>query len=294
MTETGPIANTFLIGAQRTGTTNLAHLLGLHPDINVSKPKEPLFFTRHWERGLEWYAQHFEPGTTVRLDASTWYSVAPTPSFPEVRGEKDRPLIGVPSRIHSVCPDAKIIYIVRNPVVRTNSLFWLLRREHPDYRALGSLSEAMKSDPFLLRGSDYIGQIELYLEYFGRERVLVLVFERVIRDLRAALRICFEFLGVDPCVEIETDRSSSRNESFSYSAAGEVLRRVLLSTENLERVRRRIRRIEWMRAGERFDRLVTQSIPEISSTDRVYLQDLFRERNDRLAEFIGTDLVEWS
>ena len=64
-------ANTFLIGAQRSGTTNLAHLLGFHPRIALSEPKEPVFFTRNWDRGFGWYEERFtNRERPITLDAS--------------------------------------------------------------------------------------------------------------------------------------------------------------------------------------------------------------------------------
>ena len=68
----------YLIGAQKAGTTTLAYLLSLHPDICVARTKEPHFFTTYLYKGLDWYKSNFANyENSVCLDASTTYSMAP-------------------------------------------------------------------------------------------------------------------------------------------------------------------------------------------------------------------------
>ena len=154
-------ANTFLIGAQRSGTTNLAHLLGFHPEISLSEPKEPVFYARNWHKGFEWYAERFahkdRPGHTRRIDVVQRSADGPVPREP---GKADDAFDDIPAKIHDAAPEARFIYVVRDPVPRTNSLYWLLRHDDPGYRRFGSLRHAIETDPFMLRGSDYIGQID--------------------------------------------------------------------------------------------------------------------------------------
>jgi hypothetical protein len=49
----------YLIGAQKAGTTTLAYLLDQHPHVTVARTKEPHFFTDNWDRGLGWYKKQF-------------------------------------------------------------------------------------------------------------------------------------------------------------------------------------------------------------------------------------------
>src|SRR3954447_17800429 len=145
----------YLIGAQKAGTTTLAFLLDQHPHLSIGETKEPHFFTDHWRKGLEWYRKQFpDSANTVCLDASTSYSMAPL-----TKGWKHRdPKVyeGIPARVHSVRPDAKFIYLLRNPVDRTYSGYW------HDVR-MGVKNEpsktALQRDPFYLDVSDYHGQL---------------------------------------------------------------------------------------------------------------------------------------
>ena len=73
----------------------------------MSRQKELNFFIeeRNWPRGADWYAGHFDAEAKVRGEASPNYS-----AFPQHQG--------VPERMHSVVPDAKLIYMVRDPLER--------------------------------------------------------------------------------------------------------------------------------------------------------------------------------
>jgi hypothetical protein len=73
----------FIIGAQKAGTTTLASLLQSQNALCVSSPKEPLFFSKHYEKGTQWYETCFHhPEKSVLIDALPDYSRAPTDLFP--------------------------------------------------------------------------------------------------------------------------------------------------------------------------------------------------------------------
>ena len=51
----------FILGAAKCATTTLADLLDLHPNIRLSDPKEPDFFTGRTGRSAAWYRDRFGP-----------------------------------------------------------------------------------------------------------------------------------------------------------------------------------------------------------------------------------------
>ena len=69
--------NFLMIGAAKAGTTFLAGLLAQHPQIAISNPKEPKFFSTYWNHGWDWYRNCFvdAAGRDVLGDASTQYSI---------------------------------------------------------------------------------------------------------------------------------------------------------------------------------------------------------------------------
>ena len=131
----------------KSGTTTLCHLLGKHPDIFMSNPKEPNFFCRPdiYARGFEWYESLFEDaaGQTAIGEGSTSYTKAHL--FP-----------GVPEKIASYRPDVKLIYIVRHPLERIESQ-WTFNVIHN--QAHQSFAKTLRDDPHLINTSRYWWQI---------------------------------------------------------------------------------------------------------------------------------------
>ena len=63
----------FIIGAQKAGTTTLASLLESQSALCVSSPKEPLFFSKHYAKGTQWYETCFHhPEKSVLIDAKSY------------------------------------------------------------------------------------------------------------------------------------------------------------------------------------------------------------------------------
>jgi len=125
----------FIIGAPKAGTTSLHNYLCEHPEIQMSAVKEPNFFAPHLDPineprrvgSLDQYEQLFDPAVAVRGEASTPYSEYPLRQ-------------GVPERIHEQVPEAKFVYMVRDPVERTISHYNHLVAPQGERR---SLAEAL-------------------------------------------------------------------------------------------------------------------------------------------------------
>ncbi len=163
----------YLIGAQKAGTTTLAYLLSQHPNICVAKNKEPHYFTGNSGKNLAWYQKQFPNyENTLCIDASTSYSFAPLSSDNSYRTKNC--FHNIPQRIHSLNPNAKLIYLLREPIARTYSGYWHSFNTGREHR---SFWEAISNDYFYLDVSNYYGQLTLWLEYFPLESFLFLLFE---------------------------------------------------------------------------------------------------------------------
>ena len=179
------LPNLIIIGAQKSGTTSLHYYLGLHPEISMSKEKELEFFIeeRNWPKGLAWYKSNFVGKTQIYGESSPNYTSCFR--FP-----------GVPERMYSVIPEAKLIYIVRDPIERMISQYIHQysdeRENRPIEEALGSL----ENNQYVYR-SLYYTQLTRYLEYYPASQILVIPTEDLDNNRQAALRKVFEFLGVN-------------------------------------------------------------------------------------------------
>jgi hypothetical protein len=179
------LPNLILIGAQKCGTTSLYDYLRQHPAIFMSRTKELKFFCASEQAGRDraWYEAQFPVDRPVRGEASPQYT-----NFPFEPG--------VPARMHALLPQARLIYLVREPVARILSHYVHWIGEGQETRSLAAALADFESSPYVTR-SRYAWQLEQYLAFYPREQVLVISTEEL-RDQRAAtLRRVFQFLGVD-------------------------------------------------------------------------------------------------
>ncbi|MEL7012491.1 MAG: sulfotransferase domain-containing protein [Pseudomonadota bacterium] len=173
-----------IIGAMKSGTTTLYRHLDEHPDVDMSRDKETDFFVaeKNWSRGLDWYGRQFTRADAVRGEASPNYS-------------KSRDFPGVPERMAQVCPDAKLIYILRDPIDRAQSQF-----THSAFMGAIStdLTEFQSKHEYahILDGSRYAEQLETYLCYFRKEAILILDFADLISDPQAVMDKVTAHIGV--------------------------------------------------------------------------------------------------
>ena len=269
-----------MIGAQKCGTSGLHYYLSLHPEIAMSSPKELNFFIaeRNWDRGVEWYARHFDPDARVRGESSPNYTAYPHHA-------------GVPERMHSLIPDTRLIYLVRDPVERI-AAHWVhnyaKRREKGDVAAT-----IMHPNTTYVIRSQYYMQLRQFLNRFPAERILVLD-QHDLRHRRAeTLRTTFSFLGVDP----EFDDPGFVRERHR---TGRKHRATKLGMR-LERLGKRtfggrLPRGFWFAERLLFLRrpIDVPETPDIRDALSPEVITVLREDADRLREFTGRSFDHWS
>ncbi len=106
--------NFFIIGAPKCGTTSMAAWLGTHPQVFITNPKEPHYFSLDENNfGMPGKREEYEAlfnfvgnGRLVLGEASTWYLYSKVAI----------------SRILDYQPDAKFLAMIRNPAEMVYSL----------------------------------------------------------------------------------------------------------------------------------------------------------------------------
>lgn len=202
--------NLFLIGAMKSGSTTLHELLAAHPQICMSEPKEPCYFVdpdllkdmwpEMWRMGFwrdeQAYLDLFKakPAVLWRGESSTDYSKLPK-------------VAGVVERMAAFSPEARIVYVMRDPVKRTISHYWHMVEHRGETRAP---MEAVLGDPHYTDVSHYAMQLRPYLERFGRDHVRVLTFEELTGNPVPTVQAVYAWLGVDASY-VPADTQSARN-----------------------------------------------------------------------------------
>ena len=177
-----------VIGAMKAGTVSLGHYLDDHPSVFVARGGrfgEPNFFIaeQNWARGRGWYESLFDGagGAAAIGECSPSYTWAHV-------------YHGVPERMAQVVPDARLVYVVRDPIARMQSMYMHQvsagrERRRPEVALL---------DDRYLGPSRYGFQLAAFLDHFDRSQVLVIASE-VLRDKpREALSAVFKHVAVDP------------------------------------------------------------------------------------------------
>ncbi|MDA3935096.1 MAG: sulfotransferase [Gammaproteobacteria bacterium] len=175
-----------IIGAAKCGTTSLYLQLRQHPQVYLPDIKEPTFFSERgigtWSKGLEWYSSLFTDAADdqIRGEASTSYSKAPW------YGD-------AAEKIHQTIPEAKLIYMVRNPVSQIVSHY-----EHMLFAELvkGRLTRNLIKKNYLIRVANYREQLDCYTKLFPSTQIHVVVVESYIqKNIEAFKKIC-DFLEI--------------------------------------------------------------------------------------------------
>lgn len=276
----------YLIGAQKSGTTTLAYLLDQHPNICVAKSKEPHFFTTNWHKGISWYQEEFANyKDTICIDASTTYSMAPL-SVDNSRNTK-KYLQGVPERIYSINPNAKFIYLLRDPVERTYSAYWHYVTNGREQR---KFREAIGDDYFYLDVSNYYKQLSLWLEYFPIESFLFLLFEDMKKSPVQVAKECFKFIGVDS-KNIQVHLEEAKNQSKYVNSVGRQFNRLFKTLDYSG--------LGYLApsSGRGFIHKLTtdynKSLPKMKEKDRLFLREYFSEQKYKLELITGLPLGQW-
>ena len=156
----------FLIpGSGRAGSTFLHSCLKQHPEIFFSTIKEPSFFSKYFELGEKWYLNHFKSTRNYPIvgEASTQY-------FYREKATK---------RIYDFNPDFKLVFTIRNPVVRAYSNY---KREVQMWGESRSFEEIIKNDTRYTWPAMYYTHLSRYLKYFPKSQLYIIVFENLIKN----------------------------------------------------------------------------------------------------------------
>lgn len=208
-------ARFFIVGAAKCGTTSLDNYLGQHPDLFIAAQKECNFFSIP-EMPKQFQGSGDDVFQSNLISSSSEYERMFADALPgQLCGESSVAYLyypGVAQRIHEMCPDAKIIIMLRNPIRRAYSAYLHLVR---DGRETLNFMDGLKEEPnrqkkdyqplWMYRETGmYCDKVKRYIETFGRDNVHVLMFEDFSRNAAGAVKEVFQFLGVPTNVEINT------------------------------------------------------------------------------------------
>jgi len=210
----------FIVGAPKCGTTTLALNLDKHPDIIISNPKEPHYFSSDLDTGIsmasseEAYLKKFYPDNVddnnLLGDASVWYLYSEEAI----------------KRIKAYNSQAKIIILLRNPAKAAFSLHQQMifenQEDDMDFHSAWRKSDSrfnllkypkkMTLDPKLVAYKhvfSFYDQIKRVYRYFPEKQILILKQEDMRSNSSKILSDVFKFLNLKPINVVFTNANKS-------------------------------------------------------------------------------------
>jgi len=227
----------FGIGAGRTGTTSLYYYLDQHPSLSKSAYDELGFFDVNFHLGLHWYRSLFPSiFTKFRIKSKTNFFMTYdiTPFY--IR----RPWVA--RRMKKLFPESKLIIILRNPVDRTYSHYYLSTKSgetrtfeeviEEDMNDISEWSIDSKDDYYfatqvenskLARGF-YVEQLLVWFELFSKNQILIISSEEFASNTKNVMNDIFQFLNLP---EYEIPNIEKVNVS-KYSKMNPETRKILI------------------------------------------------------------------
>ena len=201
----------FIIGQAKAGTSALFQYLSGHPSVVPPLVKEPHYWSLYHDSGPSWYESLFprlpETSGLITGEGSVTYLTSPD----------------APGRVRQDLPGVKLIVLLREPVSRAYSQYWMHVRlgqqtasfEQVISKELACLPACPLDDPvaddgrlpdgYLTRGAA-LPHLKRWLAHFPPEQMLILRNEQLASDLPAVMHRVCRFIGVPPFVPIDRRR----------------------------------------------------------------------------------------
>ncbi len=292
----------FVVGAAKSGTTALYHYFKVHPQVFVpSAIKETNYMAFY--NGLPPLAG---PGDKIALAGQ---SITTLPEYQALyRGRKAEVAAAdvspaylyypnVPERIAKLCPTAKIVMILRNPIDCTFSMYAMMRRDGRE--PCRTFAEAFAESPARMAAGwewawDYqqgfmlADRVAAYLQAFPEQQVFIRRYEELQNHPQQFYRALNSFAGID-----DIDLGEANKRENTSPTRGQMLRKKKLGRWML----RTARVAGWLTPPALKNNLRQRFLEPpafaLTATDRRTLQAHFESEVKRLAQLLAWDLDDW-
>ncbi|NEQ09764.1 MAG: sulfotransferase domain-containing protein [Moorea sp. SIO4E2] len=203
------LPNFLIIGAQKAGTTWLAHNIREHPEVFIPGNEIHYFNkTYNLNQGIEWYKNHFADVNGEKVIGEKTPNYLWIDPLPDAQGKVYYdPLEEIPYShrlIYETLPEAKLIVVLRNPVERAIAAInhfikngAISLNDDLDELLVGDQQPLVERYGIIDMGR-YYRQLQGYYDYFDPKQMLILVFEEdIAQNSDDSLKKVCEFLEID-------------------------------------------------------------------------------------------------
>lgn len=296
-TESNGGVDFLLIGATKAGTESIYSYFRNHNNSVLVRNKQDHYFCR----GL--FGPNYGGLEKEIASLEEYVRLAPKGRGKPV-GDFDCVTLHGPvaaELIKEANPAAKIMAILRNPVDRAYSHYWMDVRECLESRSFG---EAVKEDLCKLRAKSqeycslvrlgyYSREIGRFIENFGRQQVRMWLYDDLCVDQNRVLKEMCEFIGVD---YYSPEGDTNIRENSAAVPRSRMTAALLRARQGpLRRPRQLYLKLPWALRREIKNRLLVRRIkvPPMDPATRELLREIYREDIFALQKIIGRDLTHW-
>ena len=280
------VPNFIVAGTQKAATTWLHECLNEHPEVFVPKVKEVHFFCK-------------EPCEKSKNNLGTGWYIS---QFPDNKSFKAIGEISVDymyyehiaKEIFNFNPNMKILFILRNPVDRAYSAYWMNKRQKSN---MPEFQEFIRVDHEIIDRGFYYNQIERYFEFFNKN-IKIFFYEDLLKNPEAFIKDVYSFLNVDNGFIPQTlyYKVASTRElgpligKVLYKYVAPILKKSALLTSLW-------RAVKFNTPAKRLfsvNKENTSKYKTINTNDRECLIKIYKEENKKLFDLIGRNIDEWN
>jgi len=293
--------NFIIIGPPKCASTSLHFYLGQHPEIFTTKVKETRFFSLHYDRGMDYYAEYFEDAGNAKAIGEG------TPSYSLLPFAADR--------IKKHFPEMKLILCFRNPMDRTFSS-WLMQKgmgkeklplreaieinckqmkyvtlegeegERTWLNSTGNFSADESRLRTYIQGGMFAAILKSYHKRFSSHQIRIIFLDDLKNAFDVTMSGLFRFLGVrenfivpdKEVVNFHFERKANKLTNKLFGVKG--TRFFIGLTPKF--IKNKLKK-SWR----------TKEPPKLATEDRLFLWNIFKDDVAELENMISRDLSGW-
>ncbi len=279
-----------IVGAAKSGTTSLARYLDQHDRLKLVSER------------LEFFGEYENPAFKIKNEEE-YLSLFEGVPKDVLAGEKSVSYLYsnlASSQIYELNPQAKIIVILRNPIMRAYSDYWHRVRSGVESLTFSEaleqeekrISEGARFELHYATYGLYGAKIKKYIDTFGRDNVLVLKYDDLKNDPARVCSDCYKFLGVEGGEDIDYEIhnkggvESSWVKVFLLKLAQNKLVRKVVNLAIPQSIKGKI-------VASLINSYQKNQYPKMSSEYHRYLVDYYRDDVAFLSTISGIDFSYW-
>ncbi len=205
--------NFIIIGAMKSATTSLYTYIKQHPNVFMTKIKEPMFFN-NLNKKHDFLIKGKEKQKITTFDE--YYTLFKDVTYEKAIGEASPSYLyneQCAQLIKKHLPKTKIIAIIRQPVERAYSNY--LHAKRADREPINNFEDAFNSEESRIKKKWsplyhyksqglYYNQLKKYYNLFDKKQIKIILFQDLINNPKKTTKEVFNFLEVDDTFNSDT------------------------------------------------------------------------------------------